>query len=382
MLACTLFFTTETLAETIGIRFIVSEDLGRSIEQQKTTETMLKKYVMELNGYYRNSEVSLNAEIVQIVFSRIEAVEDLQILDDMAHERNGFTDMFQKANEFGADYTVAIAHKLLTQGNPGCGRGYAVNKTVAEISSTRRAFAVVNFVCGAHTLAHELGHLMGLNHGTLVDLCNPNQGHTTAIAPYANGYGEGNCDGKPQTGEFGDIMVGGHMREIMGNDKASLPMYSNPRIHDDRCGKNRTCGDPVIGDAARALNENAHSYASHEEPDVQTLNYGSAEFLECIVKKYKGRKISSLVELACPNSGIRNIAGIEKLTALRRIDLSGNRIEDVSALENLPHDNIEKIDLTGNPQVSCLSLSHLLTSYHEKLARPDSCRYEPPDSHH
>jgi hypothetical protein len=183
----------------------------------------------------------------------------------MEHERNGFEALFQKAYEYGADYTVAMPSKLLMNGKPGCGRAYAVNKTIEAISDPRRAFAVVNFVCGAHTLAHELGHLMGLNHGSLVARCNPGMGHTTAITPYANGYAEGNCDGKPQAGEFGDIMVGGHMREIMGNDKGNLSMFSNPRIHDERCGPNQTCGDPLTGDAARALSENAHYYAGHKK---------------------------------------------------------------------------------------------------------------------
>jgi len=258
-----------TFAETIGIRFVVSNDLGRTALQRQKTETKLKEYVTGLNERYRNSEVALNAEIAQIEFVRIEETEGIRIINDMAHERNGFEAMFKKAHDFGADYTIAITDKLLMNGKPVCGRAYAVNQSIAAISDPRKAFAVVHFACGAHTIAHELGHLMGLNHGTLVDFCNPKRGHTSAIAPYANGYAEGNCDGKPQPGEFGDIMVGGRMKEIMGDDKGNLPIFSNPRIHDERCGTKKTCGDPVIGDAARALNENAHYFASHKKQPAQ-----------------------------------------------------------------------------------------------------------------
>jgi hypothetical protein len=264
VLAAAFCVSTGAMAETIGIRFIVSDDLGRTTEQRQQTQATLAQYVAGLNERYRNSAVNLNAEIVQVEFARIGSEDDVQIIDDMAHERNGFEAMFQKAYESGADYTVAMPSMLLMNGKLGCGRAYAVNKTIEAISDPRRAFAVVNFVCGAHTLAHELGHLMGLNHGSLVDRCNPGRGHTSAIAPYANGYAAGNCDGKPQAGEFGDIMVGGHMREIMGNDKGNLPMFSNPRIHDERCGQKQTCGDPLSGDAARVLNENAHYYAAHK----------------------------------------------------------------------------------------------------------------------
>lgn len=264
VLAAVLCAALDARAESIGIRFIVSQDLGSTAAQQQQTRHMLAQYVAGLNERYRNSEINLTAEVVQIEFSRITSTNDVQIIGDMEQQRNGFEALFSKAYTYGADYTVAMVGKLLINGEPGCGRAYAVNQSVEAIADPRKAFAVVNFFCGAHTLAHELGHLMGLNHGTQVDSCNPNKGHTSAITPYANGYATGNCDGKLQPGEFGDIMVGGHMRAITGNDKSNLPLFSNPRLHDARCGFNQTCGDPLTGDAARALNENAHYYASHK----------------------------------------------------------------------------------------------------------------------
>lgn len=262
-----------SFAETIGIRFVVSNDLGRTALQRQSTRATLKQYVTGLNERYRNSEVTLKAEIVEVEFTRIASADDIQIIDDMSHERNGFEAMFRKQHDSGADYTIAIVSKLIVQGKQGCGRAYAVNQSIVAISDPRKAFAVVHFACGAHTIAHELGHLMGLNHGTLVSSCHPKRGHTSAIAPYANGYAEGNCDGKLQPGEFGDIMVGGYMRDVMGNDKGNLPIFSNPRIHDDRCGKKKTCGDPATGDAARALNENVHYFASHKEQLAQKPHY-------------------------------------------------------------------------------------------------------------
>lgn len=379
VLALILAFASRAVAEdvTIGIRFVVSDDLGKSATQQHVILEKLESYVAELNGYYRNSKVVLHAEIVDVEFSRIEAVDVMQILDDMAHEQNGFDVMFKKADEFGADYTVAMTSQLMIHGKPGCGRAYAVNQSVEAIASTRKAFAAVNFVCGAHTLAHELGHLMGLNHGTLVDFCHPKMGHTSAINPYANGYAVGNCDGKPQSGEFGDIMVGGHMREIIGNGKASLPIFSNPRIRDQRCGINSTCGDVAIGDAARTLNENAHYYAAHEEPDVHTLHYDSAELFACIRKKYRDKEIAELEELVCPNADISNVADLEKLRALRHIDLSGNRLEDVGLLGQLPPERIERIDLRGNDRLSCPSLDDLVRRFPGKVVSPIRCSASP-----
>ncbi len=251
-------------AETVDIRFVVADSLAATPAVQQQTIAKLSSYVEQLNGYYRSSQVNLQAEIVDVSFAAMAKAEAVSVLRDMEQEQNGFTGLFDKARQLGADYTIAIADDLLINGKLGCGRALAVNRTLTDIASTRKALAVMSFVCGAHTLAHELGHLMGLNHGFLVNDCAPGKGHNSAITPYANGYGEGNCDGQAQPGEFGDIMVGGWMRAVNGNDKSSLPFFSNPRIQDVRCGSKGQCGDPHIGDAARALNEHAHYYAGHE----------------------------------------------------------------------------------------------------------------------
>jgi len=357
-------------AEVIGLRFVVSSTLGAAATQRKLTSEKLERHVAELNGYFRNSGVRLRAQIVQVEFAPMETPEVMSLLQDMQRERGAFAGMFAKANELGADYTVAIVDKLMIRGNRGCGRGFAVNRTIAEISSTRRAFAVVDIVCGSHTLAHELGHLMGLNHGYLVDSCQPGQGHASAIAPYANGYAQGNCDGRMQAGEFGTIMVGGWMKRINGDGHSSLRMFSNPRIGDVRCGARGVCGDEKIGDEARALNENARYYAGHEEPDVHTLKYASPALAECIRVRYRGAEIRELTDLSCPSRGIDSIAGIEQLLALKRIDLSGNRIRDLSPLLQLDPHQIETIDLSGNRATSCTQAMQALGT---KVIFPETC---------
>ena len=250
--------------ETIDIRYLVVDTLGKTPGDQQKVSGALHAYTDTLNEYFTNSEVALRAEVADISFIAIDTDESLAILKNMQEEREGFANMFSEAHQLGADYTFAITQRLLIDGQSRCGRAIAVNQSIAAISSTRTAFAVVNYACGAHTIAHELGHLMGLNHGDLVNRCNPNHRHSKALTPYAKGFGEGNCDSVFQEGEFGDIMVGGWMTTISGKGRKNLPIYSNPRITDERCGQQHRCGDPESGDAARTLNEHAKHYSGHE----------------------------------------------------------------------------------------------------------------------
>lgn len=357
-------------AETIGLRFVVDVGLGATAQQRQAAAARLGDHVAELNGYFRASQVALVAEVVDVEFAAIESTDVMDILADMEAERRGFAGFFARAAEYGADYSFAVLGRMFLRGKRACGRAYAVNKTVAEISSTRRAFAAVDIACGAHTLAHELGHLMGLNHGHLVDSCDPGRHHTAAIAPYANGYGEGPCDGRPGPAKFGTLMVGGWMKAVNGDGRASLPLFSNPRLRDSRCGIRGICGDPLIGDEARALNENARYYAAHETPDAHTLPFASAALAECLRSRYRGRKAAELDELVCPGAGIESVAGVERLTALRRVDLSDNALTDADALAALA---IEDLDLRGNGGLSCISAGRLARALGQRVRLPASC---------
>lgn len=359
--------------ETIGLGFIVDEDL---ISRREAVSSELNNWVETLNGYYRNSQVDLQAEIAFVDFAPIKDKEVLRVLDAMSQERDGFTNLFRRAGEYGADYSVAVVGGLLVRGKRGCGRALDINRTHAALASTRKALAAVEFACGAHTLAHELGHLMGLNHGTLVDTCDPGKNHTAAIAPYANGYGVGNCDGKRQAGEWGDIMVGGAMRTVTGNQHDHLAIFSNPRLRDPRCGASGVCGDEKTGDAARALNENAHLFASHEEPDVHVLPYRDAALAACIYARYKDKEIAELKRLECPRAQIVSVHGMGRLNALQEIDLAGNPLVDLGDLETLSPTVVRRIDLSASPNLPCAALARLEARFPGRIRHSTQCGSE------
>lgn len=364
--------STGAHAETIGLRFIVDHLLGQSEVQQQSVKARLSGNVAELNSYFENSKVNLRAEIAHIEFVHIENSDATVILSDMAQERLGFEQLFSRADEFGADYTFAIHGKLLLRGRRSCGKAFAVNKTIAEIATTRRAFAIIDFACGAHTLAHELGHLMGLNHGSKVNSCEPGRGHATALTPYANGYAEGECDGMSGADKFGTIMVGGWMKSINGDGHSNLRIFSNPRIRDLRCGTRQVCGDDLVGDSARTLNEHLAYYANHEEPDVHVLPYASSALSRCISSKYRWLEVNEMTELDCVDAEIDNLAGLEKLTSLKRIKLKCNPSADFLSLGKLP-DSVETLDLSENVDAPCPVFALLKRKYGHRLIEPSHC---------
>ena len=360
------------IAQVVGLRFIVDESLGPTVQQRQAVVQRLHQQVEELNGYYANSKVVLRAAVVDVSVVSILSVDAIELLEDMRSERRGFENLFSRANEIGADYTIAVVKGLMLRGRSSCGRGFAVNKTLAAISTTKTAFLVMGSTCGAQTLAHELGHLMGLNHGALIAQCTGNRTHMVAIAPYANGWAQGHCDGGPQEDAFGTIMVGGYMKHVDGKN-GGLPMFSNPRIEDVRCGRARRCGDALLGDSARVLNEYAQVYAAHEEPDVHTLAFPSAELKACIVGQYRGIEIVDLKELICPRRGIRTLAGIEQLQALTFVDVSNNAIAEDSLARLEALTKLVKVDLRGNDVVACATIAQLVQRRGINVVAPVRC---------
>ncbi|MDD2761702.1 MAG: hypothetical protein PHH11_15600, partial [Methylomonas sp.] len=143
-------------AKTLGLGFWINDRLAQTAAQKQNIEKRLADQVIELNAFFRNSHVQLQADIAVIRYVRISQSDAIAILDDMISERNEFANLFAVAGEYGADYNIAIVDKLQLRGNPNCGRAYAVNKTQNEIASLQRAIVAVNSACSAQTLAHEL----------------------------------------------------------------------------------------------------------------------------------------------------------------------------------------------------------------------------------
>jgi hypothetical protein len=167
------------------------------------------------------------------------------LLNQMNARSGTFSTMNARRDQLGADL-VTVIRPLYAQAQGGCGVGYVSGYGGTDVGlyadyglsvlgdGNDRAGQTV--YCEALTLAHELGHNMGLMHDRATVAT---QGGGTGVTPYAYGYAV--------AGRWGTIMSYTYPRQIK---------FSNPM--DYTCGTKERCGLPET-DAASADNVKALS---------------------------------------------------------------------------------------------------------------------------
>ena len=144
--------------------------------------------VAELTAAVNNANLALaNANVVhrfrlahneEIAYS--ETGDVLLSLTRLQGNGDGFMDSVHTLrNQYSADVVT-----LLTTDANACGIGYLMDSSSVNSSFASFAFNVVNWTCANAnlSLAHEIGHNMGLEHDR------PNAGGTPPSFPYAYGY--------------------------------------------------------------------------------------------------------------------------------------------------------------------------------------------------
>ena len=167
------------------------------------------------------------------------------LLNQMNARSGVFSTMNARRNQLGADL-VTVIRPLYAQAQGGCGVGYVSGYGGTNVSQyAEYGLSVLGdgndragqgVYCEALTLAHELGHNMGLMHDRATVAT---QGGGSGVTPYAYGYAV--------AGRWGTIMSYTYPRQLK---------FSNPK--DYTCGNAERCGLPET-DAASADNAKALS---------------------------------------------------------------------------------------------------------------------------
>lgn len=208
-----------TQAATVDLLVLYDSHTANYFNGQ--VETAMQNWVAQINNAYRDSNVDLQLRLAGAVAheqagANMDAVLSALRTDSAAVNLRA---------QYGADFVTQL-HKT-----GECGIGYF------SVSSGW-AWNVVGPDCGPLTLAHELGHNMGLAHSR-------KQGDTTG-SRYAYGLGHG------VDGLFGTIMTYSWLYTNRASGRVAR--FSNPEISclGVPCGVPE--GQPQQADAARALN--------------------------------------------------------------------------------------------------------------------------------
>lgn len=377
-------------AVEIGVYVSVDENLVTETETKDEWRATVDAMIFEANELYDESNVDIELVSSRVDFRDMSFTTSSGLIGKIAGEESEFKGILTEADKHGGDYIIALtdldALRL-------CGQAIEVNKSQADISTIHKAIAISDPDCGEDTFVHELGHLMGLAHGDQVAEARGNTDHGNGLASYAKGWGNivehesveewsiqngewvmtnGHGDEKLEDGEYGTLMVGNHVVYWTGAWNVKVPLFSSPDTSHDLCGDS-ACGNAVNGDASRALNENSLIYASHEERDADHLVYSDVKLSQCLISSYAGSEVIDLNVLNCSSKDIGDITGIDQLSYLTSIDLSDNRIVNLTSLEKFSDSSIQSINLDGNDTALCHQLDVLDRKYPGKMIMPERC---------
>ena len=166
-------------------------------------QTAMVNWVNQINGYYRTSQVDIQLRLVGVRYHAETGADSSAVLENLSVD----TEAINLRNQLGADF-VSQLHQTAS-----CGVGWlAIHKDWA--------WNVIAPGCGPLTMAHELGHNMGLDHSR-------RQGDTTGKRyRYGLGYGVDNL--------FATVMA--YPKAF--NTTRRMGVFSNPnlRCSDVPCG--------------------------------------------------------------------------------------------------------------------------------------------------
>lgn len=218
------------------IDLLVLYDSHSATYFNQQVETAMQNWVAQINNAYRDSQVDLQLRLVGVVPNEQTGADMNAVLTGL-RQNSTATNL---RTQYGADFVTQL-HRT-----GRCGIAYfTVNRNWA--------WSVVGPDCGPLTLAHELGHNMGLAHSR-------KQGDT-AGSRYAYGLGHG------VDGLFGTIMSYSWLYTNRASGRVAR--FSNPNINclGSPCGV--PADQPDQADAVLAINNVKTELASFQPTVVR-----------------------------------------------------------------------------------------------------------------
>ncbi|WP_044403153.1 zinc-dependent metalloprotease family protein, partial [Pseudomonas sp. FeS53a] len=237
---------------TVDILVLYTKD-AQALPNGRDMDARIASYIEYANNAYKKSNVNLRLRLVHrqlLDWASYPTVSSRDLAAFAADSR-----VQQLRETYGADMVHLIGRTQDGQGYGVCGIGYVLsgqkNSGTFNSGSANSAYAITGVDCSLSTMAHEIGHNMGLRHSYEQD---QTEGY------YQSDWHQGTFEwsrGYGVQGQFSTIMGYPHVF----NARVQAPLFSSPRVVDSTCA-NQACGQENHADAARALNAMAAQIAA------------------------------------------------------------------------------------------------------------------------
>ena len=307
---------TAATSSTVDVLLAYTPGMVTRYGSTSAVQTRLNYLVTVANQAYADSKVNYRIRLVgTMAVSYSDTGPNSQVLDDMTNTSASgpLAALRAKRAALGADL-VSLLRPYTQTGQGGfCGLGYlnGANEAPFTTGFAPYGFSTVgdgedpstNTYCVDTTLAHELGHNMGLAH-------NQQDAPDPGAFSYAYGWRR-----SLTSGSFATIMAyatGGQQR---------LPYFANPDI--TLCNGNR-CGDPTTANQTLVLNQTMPVVANFASADKPAVDLNGDRQADIVLQSSAGGSFTTMLETAdfLPQTNTRTGLTGHRIAAMG--DLDGN----------------------------------------------------------
>ena len=255
-----------TEPRTVDLLVLYTKE-AQALPNGRDIDVRIASYIEFANNAFKKSNVNLRLRLVNRQLLNWASYPTVSAKDLSALAADPRVQQLRET--YGADVVQLISRTQVGQGYGVCGIGYVLsgpkNGGTFQNGAWASAYGITGVDCSLSTMAHEIGHNLGLRHSYEQD---QTEGYYTYLA---RGIHQGTYEwgrGYGVQGRFATIMA----YPQVFNASVQAPLFSTPALGDSTCA-NQACGRASYADAARALNDMAAHIAALRPTKVpETVN--------------------------------------------------------------------------------------------------------------